>query len=395
MKFLEEQLKKAGQLFEKGKPLEKLYPLYEATESFLLSSGATTKKAPYVRDAVDLKRVMISVVIALIPCILMGIYNVGYQIQTAKALAPSFWGCVGPGMAKVLPIIFVVYAAGGFWEVLFAVVRRHEINEGFLVTGILFALTLPPTIPLWQAAVGISFGVVFGKEIFGGTGMNVFNPALVARAFVFFAYPAQMSGSNVWVAVDGYTAATPLAVAAAASKGTSVVEALAQQGYHFSNMLWGFIPGSIGETSAAACVMGLIFLLVVGVASWRTVAGCVLGLLAMSGVFYLIQGPDKLSFFGLPPYWHLVMGGFAFGSVFMATDPVSSSATNPGRWIYGSLIGALVVLIRVVNPAYPEGMMLAILFMNMFAPLIDYCVVEQHAKSRIKRIPQSAARSLK
>ncbi|MBI5415603.1 MAG: NADH:ubiquinone reductase (Na(+)-transporting) subunit B [Candidatus Omnitrophica bacterium] len=387
MKFFEEQLKKVGQLFEKGKPLEKLYPLYEALDTFLLTPGKTAPKAPFVRDAVDLKRVMSLVVLALVPATLFGIYNTGYQIEAAKGLAHSFWAAMAAGAWKVIPIVLVSYMAGGFWEVLFAVTRKHEINEGFFVTGILFALTLPPTIPLWQVAVGISFGVVFGKEIFGGTGMNVFNPALVARAFLFFAYPGQISGSTVWVAVDGYTRATPLAVAAAAPRGASVVQALADAGYNFSNMFYGFIPGSIGETSALACLAGLAFLLVTRVASWRVVVSCALGLLVMSGIFYLLRGSDRLAFFALPPYWHLVMGGFAFGAVFMATDPVSAAATDTGRWIYGFLIGVLTVLIRVVNPAYPEGTMLAILFMNAFAPLIDYFVVENHIKRRLRVKP--------
>ncbi len=391
MKFLEEQSKKIGKLFEKGKPLEKLYPLYEALDTFLLSPSTTLKKAPFVRDAVDLKRSMSLVVVALIPCLCMGIYNTGYQILLAQGAAYSFAACVKLGLMKVLPIILVSYAAGGLWEVLFAVVRKHEINEGFLVTGILFALVLPPTIPLWQVAVGISFGVVFGKEIFGGTGMNVFNPALVARAFLFFAYPAQISGSSAWVAVDGYTRATPLAVAASTAKGQSVTQALQDAGYGLSNMFYGFIPGSIGETSALACLIGLAFLLITRIASWRVVTGCVLGLLTMSGVFYSFQGPERLAFFALPPYWHLVMGGFAFGAVFMATDPVSASATETGRLIYGFLIGALTVLIRIVNPAYPEGTMLAILFMNAFAPLIDHFVVEQHIKKRARRISQKVA----
>lgn len=385
MKFLEDFVHAMGKNFEKGKPLEKFYPLYEALDTFLLTPGTTTKKAPFVRDAIDMKRAMIFVVIALIPAIIMGIYNTGYQMLLAQKMPIDFWHAIGLGAMKVLPIIIVTYMAGGVWEVVFAVLRKHEINEGFLVTGILYALTLPPTMPLWQVAVGISFGVIFGKEIFGGTGMNVFNPALVSRAFVFFAYPASMSGSNVWVAVDGYTQATPLAVAAATPKGASVLEALQHAGYDFNNMLMGFIPGSIGETSALACWIGLAFLLITRVASWRTVAGCTLGLLVMSGVFYLIQGPTKLAFFGLPPYFHLVMGGFAFGSVFMATDPVSSAATNTGRWIYGFFIGVLTVLIRVVNPAYPEGVMLSILFMNAFAPLIDHFVVENHIKNRMKR----------
>jgi Na+-transporting NADH:ubiquinone oxidoreductase subunit B len=389
MKFLTEQLKKTEKFFEKGKPLEKFYPLFEALDTFLLTPGKTAKKAPFVRDAVDLKRVMIFVVVALLPSILMGIYNTGYQIQLAKALPYSLLECFWLGALKVLPIIIVTYAVGGLWEVLFAVLRKHEINEGFLVTGILFALTLPPSIPLWQVAVGISFGVVFGKEIFGGTGMNVFNPALVSRAFLFFAYPASMSGSNAWVAVDGFTRATPLSVAAATPKGGDIIQALSTEGYTFSNMFFGFIPGSIGETSTMACLLGLAFLLITRIASWRTVLGCVLGMLSMAGVFYLLKGPEQLAFFSLPPHWHLVMGGFAFGAVFMATDPVSSSATQTGRWIYGFLIGVLTVLIRVVNPAYPEGMMLAILFMNIFAPLIDHFVVQSHIKNRRKKIQLS------
>lgn len=386
MKIVEKILHDVEKNFEKGKPLAKFYPLFEALDTFILTPGKTAPKAPHVRDAIDMKRAMIFVVLALIPATLMGIYNTGYQMQLAKGETIDALQCWILGAWKVIPIIFVSYAAGGFWEVLFAVLRKHEINEGFLVTGILYALTLPPTMPLWQVAVGISFGVVFGKEIFGGTGMNVFNPALVARAFVFFAYPAQISGSNVWVAVDGFTRATPLAVAAAAPKGSSVIDALQNAGYNFNNMFTGFIPGSIGETSAFACLIGLVFLLVTQVASWRTIAGCTIGLLAMSGLFYAIQGPDKLAFFALPPHWHLIMGGFAFGAVFMATDPVSCAATDTGRWIYGILIGILTVLIRVVNPAYPEGVMLAILFMNMFAPLIDYFVVEQHKKNRLKKI---------
>jgi Na+-transporting NADH:ubiquinone oxidoreductase subunit B len=378
--------KKMEHLFGKGKPLEKFYPLYEAVDTFLLTPGTTTKQAPHVRDPIDIKRVMFFVVVALVPCVFMGIYNTGHQIQLAKGVVTSFWPAMGLGAFKVLPIIIVSYAVGGFWEGLFAIVRKHEINEGFLVTGLLFPLTLPPDMPLWQVAVGISFGVVFGKEIFGGTGMNIFNPALVARAFVFFAYPAQMSGSSVWVAVDGFTQATPLAVVASADRGASAIDALHAAGYNFSNLLTGFVPGSIGETSALACLFGLVFLLITGVASWRTVAGSVIGLLSIAGLFYALQGPDKLAFFNLPPYWHLVMGGFAFGAVFMATDPVSCCATNPGRWIFGIAIGVLTGLIRVVNPAYPEGMMLAILFMNMFAPLIDYFIVDNHIRKRAQRI---------
>ena len=383
--FLEKRSKKIRRLFEKGKPLERLYPLHEAMDAFLLTLGTKAKKAPYARDSIDIKRVMIFVCVALMPCIFMGFYNTGYQIQMAQGEAYSFSGCLWLGLLKVLPIILVAYMAGGFWEVLFAVVRKHEINEGFLVTGILYALILPPTIPLWQVAVGISFGVVIAKEIFGGTGMNVLNPALTARAFVFFAYPAQMSGDAVWAAVDGFTRATPLAVVATAQKGTSAVAALTEAGYAFKDVFLGFIPGSIGETSTLACLIGLIFLLVTRVASWRIVAGCALGLTAMSSVFLVFKGENAIAFFSLPVYWHLALGGFAFGSIFMATDPVSSSATEQGRWIYGFLIGVLVILIRVVNPAYPEGVMLAILFMHVFAPLIDHFVVRKNIKRRLAR----------
>ena len=389
-KLLAEQSKKIEEkFFAKGKPLEKLYPLFDAMDTFLLTPGKTTKSAPHVRDSVDIKRVMIFVVIALIPCILMGIYNVGHQVQAAKAMEPSLLGAVGIGLWKVLPIIIVTYAVGGLWEVLFAVVRKHEVNEGFLVTGILFALTLPPSIPLWIVAVSISFGVVIGKEIFGGTGYNVLNPALTARAFAFFAYPAQMSGDAVWAAVDGFSQATPLAVLSQADRGSSAVDALAAAGYTFQDVAMGFIPGSIGETSTVACLLGLAFLLVTRVASWRIVAGCWIGVVAMGLVLNIFKGPEALAYMNLPPHWHLIMGGFAFGSIFMATDPVSSSATNTGRWIYGVLIGMLVVLIRVVNPAYPEGVMLAILFMNVFAPLIDHFVVEANVKRRLARVQQA------
>lgn len=386
MQLLQRQLKKFESLFEKGKPLAKFYPLYEAIDTFLFTPGKVTNKAPHVRDAIDMKRAMMFVVIALVPATFMGILNTGYQMLLAQNLAFNFGQAIGLGLGKVLPIIVISYAAGGFWEVLFAVTRKHEINEGFLVTGILYALTLPPTIPLWQVAVGISFGVVFGKEIFGGTGYNIFNPALVARAFVFFAYPAQISGSTVWVAVDGFTRATPLAVVADAGRGGSAVMALQEAGYNLNNMFWGFIPGSIGETSKAACLIGLVFLLVTRVASWQVMGSCVLGLLTMSGVFYLLKGPEAMTFFALLPHWHLLLGGFAFGAIFMATDPVSCAATNLGRWVYGFLIGVLTVLIRVVNPAYPEGTMLAILFMNGFAPLIDHFVVEANIKKRTRKV---------
>ena len=371
--------------FAKGKPLEQFYPLFDAGDTFLLTPGKSLKKAPFVRDSVDIKRMMIFVVIALIPALLMGIFNVGDQILIAKGQEVTILKAMIAGTLKVLPIIIVTYVAGGFWEVLFAIKRKHEINEGFLVTGILFALILPPSIPLWQVAVGISFGTVIGKEIFGGTGYNILNPALTARAFLFFAYPAQISGDAVWVAVDGITKATPLAVVANAERGASAIESLQTAGYKLQDMFMGCLPGSIGETSTLACLLGLIFLLITGVASWRIITGCFIGLFIMATILNLLQGEDTLAFFSLPAYWHMTMGGFAFGAIFMATDPVSSSATNVGRWIYGICIGILIVLIRVVNPAYPEGVMLAILFMNIVAPLIDYFVVQSNIRKRIRR----------
>lgn len=385
MKFLENIFKKFGKHFEEGAPLAKFYPIFEALDTVVFTTGQLTKKAPFIRDAVDLKRSMMFVVYALVPCLSFGIYNVGHQIMLGQGQEPTLLHAVWLGLWKVFPLLITVYAVGGFWEVLFAVVRKHEINEGFLVTGMLFTLILPPSMPLWQAAVAISFGIVIGKEIFGGVGYNVLNPALAARAFAFFAYPAQMSGDNVWVAVDGLTKATPLAVVANAPRGESAAAVLGQAGYSFQEAFLGFIPGSIGETSALACLLGLAFLLLTGVASWRIITGCVFGLVAVTGLFWIAQGPDRLVFFSLAPQWHLVLGGFAFGAIFMATDPVSSSATNTGRWIYGIGIGILVALIRVINPAYPEGVMLAILLMNIFAPLIDHIVVECHIKRRQKR----------
>ncbi len=386
MEFLRKQLKNIEKHFVRGGRFERFFPLYEAIDTFLFTPGEVTTTAPHVRDAIDLKRVMSFVVVALIPCIATGIYNTGYQILVAKGLPLNFWEVVLLGLKKVMPIILVTYAVGGFWEVVFAIVRRHEINEGFLVTGILFALILPPSIPLWQVAVGISFGVVIGKEIFGGTGMNVLNPALVGRAFLFFAYPAQISGDSVWVAVDGITRATPLSVVATAGRGESAVGALQAAGYTFKEMLVGLIPGSIGETSALACLLGLVFLLITRIVNWRIVAGCFLGSFGMSLFFFMMRSPNRLAFFSLPPQWHLIMGGLAFGAIFMATDPVSACATNTGRWIYGTMIGVLTILIRVLNPAYPEGTMLAILFMNIFAPLIDYFVVEAHIRRRTIKV---------
>lgn len=386
MEPLRSLMDKMGRHFRPGGKLEKLYPLFEATDAFLFTPGTRTARAPFVRDAVDLKRVMALVVVALVPATLFGVFNIGYQAQTALGLAHHWLDAATRGLQIFLPILLVSYLVGGFWEVLFACVRKHEVNEGLLVTGILYALTLPPTIPLWQAALGISFGVVFAKEIFGGTGFNFVNPALAGRAFLFFSYPGQMSGDAAWVAVDGVAHATPLAVMRTAAAGASATDHLAAAGYNWSNMFLGLIPGSIGETSKLACLLGLVFLLIVGVASWRIIVGCFAGMAFMSALIMCWAGPSAPAYFTLPPHWHMVMGGFAFGAIFMATDPVSAAATNLGRWIYGLMIGALVVVVRVFNPAYAEATMLVILLMNVLAPLIDYCVVEAHVAWRTKRL---------
>ena len=396
MKFIEEAFNKIRPQFERGGKFEKLYPLFEAQETFLFTPGTRTQSGTHIRDAIDSKRFMATVIVALIPPLLFGIYNTGYQSLKAAGEATAFLPCVLIGLRYVLPIVIVSYAVGGVWELIFAVVRKHEINEGFLVTGLLFPLTLPPTIPLWQVAVGVSFGVVIGKEVFGGTGFNVFNPALVARAFVFFAYPAQISGDKVWAVVgekvvDGYSGATPLLVASS-HESSSVVTALQNFGqtsgfadFSLCNMFIGLIPGSIGETSTLANLIGIAILLITGIGSWVIIAAVFLGGLVMSLIMNGIAHDNPASFLALPAHYHFVTGGFIFGAAYMATDPVSATATHLGKWIYGFLIGALAVLIRTANPAYPEGMMLAILFMNAFAPLIDYVVIQHHINWRLKR----------
>lgn len=390
--------KKIAPLFEEGGKFERLYPLFEAGDTFNRTPGDVTPSAPHVRDSIDQKRLMIFVIYALIPCILFGIWNAGNQFNLANQVEDAtFMTDIIRGSTMVLPIIFVSYLVGGLWEVLFALVRRHEINEGFLVTGMLFPLVLPPTLPLWQVAIGISFGIVIGKEIFGGVGYNILNPALTARAFLFFAYPAQISGDKVWVGtahtaldnsflgtvaenVDGVTMATPLAVAAAAEKGTDAITALNNAGFSLADMMIGNIPGCIGSTSVIAIILGALFLIATGIASWRIMLSGVIGCLAMGALFNVL--PLDNPFAALPPVYHIALGGFLFAIVFMATDPVSASATNTGKYIYGFLIGALTVLIRVANPAYPEGAMLAILFMNVMAPLVDHFVVQSHIKKR-------------
>jgi Na+-transporting NADH:ubiquinone oxidoreductase subunit B len=399
MKFLFDFMEKnIAPLFEKGGKLERLYPLFEAGDTFARTPGDVTKGAPHVRDSIDQKRLMMFVIYALLPCLFFGIWNAGNQFNIANGVEDATLTTdLLRGSAMVLPIIFVSYLVGGIWEVLFAIVRRHEINEGFLVTGMLFPLVLPPTLPLWQVAVGISFGIVIGKEIFGGVGYNILNPALTGRAFLFFAYPAQISGDTVWVGtartaldnsilgtvaenIDGVTQATPLAIAAAAEKGTDAIAVLNDAGFTLWNMTAGNISGCIGSTSVIAILLGMGFLMLTGIASWRVMISGIAGCIAMGLLFNAL--PLENAFASLPFYYHLIMGGFLFGIVFMATDPVSCAATNTGKLIYGFLIGVLTVLIRVANPAYPEGAMLAILFMNVMAPLIDHFVVQSHIKKR-------------
>ncbi len=403
MKFIRKILDRQKSLFEKGGKLQRLYAIYEMVDTFLYTPGEVTKHSTHVRDSIDLKRMMITVVVALLPCILFSMYNTGFQANLAlKELglssisgwrgdvlnylgigfdATSICSNIVHGAVYFLPLLILIYMVGGFWESLFAIVRGHEINEGFLVTGMLFPLILPPNIPFWQAALGISFGVVVGKEVFGGVGRNFLNPALTGRAFLFFAYPGQISGDSVWVAVDGFSGATPLSVVASGG-----LDALAKS-TDWMDAFLGFIPGSMGETSTLACLIGAVILIVSGIGSWRIMAGMLIGALGLSFLFNVI-GSQTNSMFFLPPHWHLVIGGFAFGLVFMATDPVSAAMTQTGKWIYGLLIGFMVILIRVVNPAFPEGTMLAILFGNIWAPVIDYYVVKANIKRRMQRNEQ-------
>ncbi|MEQ9396794.1 NADH:ubiquinone reductase (Na(+)-transporting) subunit B [Haliea sp.] len=387
--------------FEEGGRYKKWYPLYEAVDTIFYSPASVTRSTAHVRDGIDLKRIMITVWFAAFPAMFYGMYNLGFQANDILAASggtvdgwrgsligavggydpTSLWDCFFFGALYFLPIYFVTFVVGGFWEVLFAMKRGHEVNEGFFVTSILFALICPPDVPLWQVALGISFGVVIGKEVFGGTGKNFLNPALTGRAFLYFAYPAQMSGDAVWTAVDGYTGATPLSVVA--SDGMAAL----QQQITWMDAFVGSIPGSIGETSTLAILIGGALLLVTRIASWRIVAGVFLGMVALSTLFNII-GSDTNPAFAMPWYWHLVVGGFAFGMMFMATDPVSAAFTNTGKFAYGILIGLMCVLIRVVNPAFPEGIMLAILFANLFAPLMDHFVIQSNIKRRLARVQE-------
>ena len=384
--------------FHKGGKWEKWYALFEAIDTALYKPADITKNGAHVRDNIDLKRVMITVWVATFPTMFFGMWNIGFQANTIMAEmgmvsqeglrglfigllagydASSVWDNMVHGAAYFLPIYMTTFIVGAAWEVMFAAVRGHEVNEGFFVTSILFALCCPPDLPLWMVAVGISFGIVIGKEVFGGTGKNFLNPALTGRAFLYFAYPAYMSGDAVWTAVDGYTGATMLSVTAA-----SGFEAL-QQSVTWTQAFVGTIQGSIGETSTLAILMGASLLLIMRIASWRIIAGVLIGSALLSMLFNSLESTNPM--FALPFYWHWVIGGFAFGAIFMATDPVSAAMTNTGKFWYGILIGVMVILIRVVNPAFPEGMMLAILFANLFAPLFDHFVVQGNIKRRLAR----------
>jgi Na+-transporting NADH:ubiquinone oxidoreductase subunit B len=384
--------------FQEGGRFQNWYALYEVFDTFLYSPSSVTRSTAHVRDGIDLKRIMITVWLAAFPAMFYGMYNLGFQANDVLAAgtqvegwrgflietmggydATSIWDCFWYGAVFFVPIYAVTFLVGIAWEVLFAMKRGHEVNEGFFVTSILFALICPPDIPLWQVALGISFGVVIGKEVFGGTGKNFLNPALTGRAFLYFAYPAQLSGDAVWVAVDGYTGATALSVVA--SDGMA---AMAEQ-FSWMDSFIGSIPGSIGETSTLAILLGGVLLLATRIASWRIVGGVMIGMMALSFLFNTVGSSTNLSF-AMPWYWHLVTGGFAFGMIFMATDPVSAAMTNTGKWAYGILIGLMTVLIRVVNPAFPEGIMLAILFANLFAPLMDHFVVQANIKRRLARV---------
>ncbi|MGR6833450.1 NADH:ubiquinone reductase (Na(+)-transporting) subunit B [Aliivibrio wodanis] len=398
--------------FEPGGKYEKWFALYEAAATLFYTPGLVTKGGSHVRDSVDLKRIMIMVWFAVFPATFWGMYNSGHQAIVAlehmysgaelAAVVAGDWhywftemlgGTISAdagwgssmllGATYFLPIYAVVFIVGGFWEVLFCMVRKHEVNEGFFVTSILFALIVPPTLPLWQAALGITFGVVVAKEIFGGTGRNFLNPALAGRAFLFFAYPAQISGDTVWTAADGFSGATALSQWAQGGQG-GLVNTVTGNTISWMDAFIGNIPGSIGEVSTLALILGGLMIVYMRIASWRIIAGVMVGMVAVSTLFNLI-GSDTNAMFSMPWHWHLVLGGFAFGMIFMATDPVSASFTSKGKWWYGILIGGMAVMIRVVNPAYPEGMMLAILFANLFAPLFDNLVVEGNVKRRLKR----------
>lgn len=396
MKFIKNIFDNAKPQFEKGGKLEKFMPVFETFETlFFVPSEVTRSKGVQIRDAVDLKRMMMTVIISMIPCLLFGIWNVGYQHGLATGQSLDFFQQILIGVLAVLPIIVVSYGVGLGVEFIFAIKNGHALNEGFLVSGMLIPLVMPPTIPLWQVALATVFAVLIGKEVFGGTGMNILNVALTARAFLYFAYPSQISG-DVWTylgdktPIDGYTGSTSLAIANEASvAGTKVIQALGEANtalsadfFSFSNLFLGFIPGSIGETSTLMALVGAAILIFTGMGSWKIILSVFGGAYATALLFNIIGANEYML---MPAHYHLAIGGLAFGAVFMATDPVTASQTELGKWIYGILIGVLTILIRVFNPAYPEGIMLAILFMNVFAPLIDFYVVKANKQRRIQR----------
>ncbi|WP_026999872.1 NADH:ubiquinone reductase (Na(+)-transporting) subunit B [Eisenibacter elegans] len=425
MQFIRNILDKQKPLFEKGGKLERWYPAFEAFETFAFVPNHTAPaKGAHVRDAIDLKRMMMTVIIAMVPCLLFGIWNVGYQHYLALGQAASFVDMMIVGAIKVLPLVVISYGVGLGIEFGFAVMKGHSVNEGYLVSGMLIPLIMPVTVPLWQVALATAFAVVIGKEVFGGTGMNILNVAMTARAFLYFAYPVRMAGSTVWTyvpegatVVNGYSGATALGVAAEKSKqlydakiaaiqanGTipSIEGAIessfatdwwAADMYSAWSMFIGTIPGSIGETSTLACLIGAAILIITGVGSWKIIVGGFAGAYALAAAFYALAlyTDAGTAYMAIPPHYHLIMGGLAFGIVFMATDPVTATQTEKGKWIYGFLIGALTVLIRVFNPAYPEGIMLAVLLMNVFAPLIDYYIVGANKARRLKRLKLKAA----
>jgi Na+-transporting NADH:ubiquinone oxidoreductase subunit B len=397
MKFLRNTLDKFKHDFEKGGKWEKFYYVYEAFDTFAFAPNTTAQpKGAHIRDAMDMKRLMITVIVSMVPALLFGIYNVGHQHFLAVGEAATLGDKILIGLQQVLPVIVVSYVTGLGVEFVFATIRRHPVNEGFLVTGMLIPLVMPPAIPLWMVAVATIFAVLIGKEAFGGTGMNVLNVALTARAFLYFAYPVNMAG-DVWTylgesakTVEGYSGATPLSIAAnSATTGENVVQALDKFGstwnpgvYSFENLFLGFMPGSVGETSTLMCIIGAIILVATGSGSWKIIVS-VFGGAYFMGLFLNLVGGN--AYVMMPAHYHLVVGGLAFGAVWMATDPVTASQTETGKWIYGFMIGLFTVLIRVFNPAYPEGIMMAILLMNVFAPLIDYFVVNANKKRRLQR----------
>jgi Na+-transporting NADH:ubiquinone oxidoreductase subunit B len=425
--MIRKMLDKVEPLFKPGGKFEKLYPLYEANDTFLFTPGETTHGATHVRDALDLKRMMSMVIVALIPCIFMAMYNTGYQAQkilhaaSAVELPATWWDgawrysimdslgidyradrggflsfgsivpCTIHGLLFFLPVYLVTMIAGGICEVIFSVIRRHEINEGFLVTGMLFPLTLPANIPLWQVAIGIAFGVVFGKEVFGGTGRNFLNPALTARAFLYFAYAKDISGDAVWTAVDGFTGATGLGAVKVAPPGAKMDDLMANMDGNFGGQViegsytwwdafWGNLQGSMGETSVICALIGAVILIMARIGSWQIMLGTLIGLVGASTLFWLM--PFTGATYNVEPWWHVVLGGYAFGAVFMATDPVSASMTTKGKWVYGILIGVATIVVRAMNGAFAEGVMLAILFANCCAPFIDWVVMQGNIKKR-------------